>query len=64
MVRLLILDEEARSLLFEVTAIPGITIIPSPLMLVQASWATKAGDVMKLAVPRSCPVRRLCRFIS
>ena len=36
-----ILDEEARSLLFEVTAIPGITIIPSPLMLTQASWANQ-----------------------
>jgi hypothetical protein len=38
-----ILDEEARSLLFEVTAIPGITIIPSPLMLTQASWANQGG---------------------
>ena len=59
-----ILDEEARSLLFEVTAIPGITIIPSPLMLTQTSWATKAGDVMKpcSAAQLICPPS--CRFIS
>ena len=34
-------DEETRTLLFEVTAIPGITIIPSPVMLV---WVSRANQ--------------------